>query len=159
MQQMQGRLSQHEQASAAQDQQIAAVEDWHSTERMRASDPDLFDKDTGRFKPEIGQGVMSYVGSLGIDRDTFKSLLQSNAQIPMRDHRFQQLVIDASRFRAAKAKAAEAKKAPLPEVQRPGLSNPGRRDVDAEFSRLDSKRSLTLREASKLNKLRRQRDA
>ena len=52
---------------------------------------------------------------------TFKQMLQQNAQVPMRDHRMQQLIVDASRYRAAMAKASEAKRKPMPQCGRPGL--------------------------------------
>lgn len=158
MREAQALMAQHEEMSAANDSMLAAVEDEEFTHRMKASDPDVFDS-SGRIKPEISAGVLNYVGSMGIDRDTFKSLLASNAKVPMRDHRFQQLVIDAARYRMAKSKATEAKKAPLPPVQRPGEATGGIRHTDAEFDRLEGKSSLTIKQAARLNQLRRQRNA
>jgi hypothetical protein len=160
-QQAEAVLAQHEQEAHANDLMLASIEDKQFNEKMRASDPDIFDGD--RLKPEIGKGVLSYVASMGIDRDSFKSLLTANAKVPMRDHRFQQIVIDAARFRMAQAKAKDAKRAPLPKVQRPGEPTGSRSThLDDRIAALESKgdrSGLSLREASKLNamKIRRER--
>jgi hypothetical protein len=156
----QALLAQHEQEADANDFMLASIEDRQFTDRMRASDPDIFDTATGRLKPEIGQGVLSYVASMGIDRDSFKSMLTANAKVPVRDHRFQQLVVDAARYRMAKAKAAEAKRAPVPPVQKPGVST-GERSTynDEKIAALENKgdrSGLSLKEAARL-KMRRAR--
>lgn len=44
----------------------------------------------------------------------------------LRDHRIQLIILEAAKFRDARAAAIAAAKAPLPPVQRPGVVNPGK---------------------------------
>lgn len=157
-QQAQDQIAQYQYASAADEQQIAAVNDWQFTEQLRKSDPDLLDGN--RIKPEVQRAAGEYlIEKFGLDTRAIRSMWESNQSVPMRSWQMQQMLLDASRYRAAKLKAATAKKAPMPEVQRPGERGPGIRGNDAEFERLDSMRSLNLKQAAKLNKLRRERNA
>jgi NTP pyrophosphatase (non-canonical NTP hydrolase) len=72
-----------------------------------------------------------------------------------RDHRMQGVILDAVKYRQAKAKADQAKKAPVPTVQKPGVSAPKANPAQAQISELEAKGALSLREAAKLNQLRR----
>jgi hypothetical protein len=55
-----------------------------------------------------------------------------------RDHRMQQLILQAVRFQDAKQQAINAAKKPLPPVQRPGVSQPGR-GVEAKIHDLETR--------------------
>jgi len=72
-----------------------------------------------------------------------------------RDHRMQGVILDAVKYRQAKAKADAAAKAKLPEVVKPGVAAPKANPFKDEIARLESKGGLSLKEAAKLSQLRR----
>lgn len=73
-----------------------------------------------------------------------------------RDHRMQGVILDAVKYRQAKAKADAATKKPMPEVQKPGVAAPKQNPFQAQIAELESKGGLSLKEAARLNKMRRQ---
>jgi hypothetical protein len=145
---------QQQQAAFESDLAQAAMGDAQFDQRMRANDPDIYAAD-GSYRPELKQGFINYFSRFGFDRGTVEHALKTNAKVPVRSAFFQEMAIDAVRFRMAQAKAAEAKRAPLPPVQRPG--EPGGRPAfgeAAEIERLESKGALSQKEGAKLIGLR-----
>jgi hypothetical protein len=102
---------------------------------------------------ELKAAAVEYlVDQAGFSREEIGRYWNSQA---WRDNRMQGIILDAVRYHKAKDKAAAAKKAPPVTVQKPGVSAPKTNHFQAQISDLESKGGLSLREAAKLNQLRR----
>src|SRR6185369_16307017 len=69
-----------------------------------------------------------------------------------RDHRVQQLLLDAARYRQLKKNPPKPAGKPLPPVQRPGVASASQGGAyDTQIKALEGKQSLSLKEAAKLH--------
>jgi hypothetical protein len=95
--------------------------------------------------PKIRQAAFQTLHELGFSE---QELSQSWNAGQLRDARVQALVLDAARYRQAKASAAKAAAKPIPQVQRPGTGRPRGADVQdhgGELSKGDAVRLLLAR--------------
>jgi hypothetical protein len=153
-QQAQDLIAQHEQGNQIAQAQWVSAQDYQIVRQIAHDRPDLIEN--GRLKPEVTRSIVKYAEAVGVNQNELKAWYQQPAN---RDYRVQRMLLDASLYHAAQQKAHAAKKAPLPEVVRPGTPKGGGiRHTDAEFAHLDSKSSLSIKQAARLSQLRRQRN-
>jgi hypothetical protein len=100
----------------------------------------------------LKEAAVNYLEEQGFQRGEIQRYWNSAA---WRDARMQGIILDAVRYRQAKAKASEAVKKPVPEVQKPGVSGPKSNPFQAKIAELEAKGGLSLKEAAQLNQMRR----
>jgi hypothetical protein len=115
---------QHAQARAA----------WHQYK-------DAEDSKVSQFAPELSdplkasalrQGVRTMLNDIGFGNDELNAAWDGQCGFSVRDARAQRLILDAYRWRQARAKAQAVTKAPVPPVMRPGVARPrGGGDLEA----------------------------
>lgn len=84
------------------------------------------------------EAVKSTLKDIGFTKEEIDSAWGGQSGISMRDHRVQELIADAVRWRQAQAnaKSIAAKKAPVPPVQKPGTIRPAGADNQADITAL-----------------------
>ncbi len=128
--------------------QVEASTQWN---RFAEEQDTLFSEKVPNAK-ELREAAGTYLRDAGFTPDEMNRYWNSAG---WRDHRMQVIIADAIRYRQAKAKADAAVKKPVPDVLKPGVSAPKPNPFQAQISDLESKGALSLREAAKLNQLRR----
>lgn len=83
--------------------------------------PELAKKD---FSQKTADAARSLLNDIGFSDEDLGSLWNGKASVSLRDHRVQQLIHDAVRYREAKANIAKPSPKPLPPVQKPGVAAP-----------------------------------
>ena len=111
--------------------------------------PDLSDKTKAQ---KLADAAAAVYRDVGFKDEELQALWSGQASISLRDARLSQIVIDAARWREAKASAAKAARPGLPPVQRPGVSSPRPDAASAEIQALEKKFEQTgsLRDAHAL---------
>jgi hypothetical protein len=148
---MREHYAQQEQLAQANDLAMAEAGDNQLIEHLRATEPGVLD-DNGRIKSEFPVMTVKYlVNDMGLSQSEIRHMHSTNAKISFRDGRFQKMMLDAARYRDAKAKASEAVKKAVPEVVRPGQPGGSAPFGDAaEIARLEGKGALSQREGARL---------
>jgi hypothetical protein len=147
----------HQQKVGMMQQQLQEVQHQNHNERLTrwnqfAQEQDtLFSEKVPNAK-ELRDAAGPYLSEAGFSQDEMAKYWNSAG---WRDHRMQAIIADAIRYRQARAKADLATKAPAPPVVKPGVSAPKANPFQNEIAELSAKGSLTIREAARLNQLRR----
>jgi hypothetical protein len=147
----------HQQKVGMMQQQLQEVQHQNHNERLTrwnqfAQEQDtLFSEKVPNAK-ELRDAAGPYLADAGFSPDEMAKYWNSAG---WRDHRMQAIIADAIRYRQAKTKADQAMKAPAPPVVKPGVSAPKANPFHNEIAELSAKGSLTIREAARLNQLRR----
>jgi len=102
--------------------------------------PDLSDKTKAQ---KLADAAAAVYRDVGFSDQELQALWSGQASISLRDARLSQVVIDAARWREAKANAAKAVKPGLPPVQRPGSASSRPDTASAEIQALEKKFSQT----------------
>lgn len=164
--QRQSTWTQHQQAQARQHQEKAerftswaAEQDKLATERV----PELADPEKGQ---KVRQEAASYLKEVtGWDDDRLGRMWMGQEPFSIRDASFQQILRDASRWKAAQTAAKAAAAKPLPPVQRPGIAQSKGDAQQAQIKTLETRleRASSTREqlaiAAQLRTARRQAGA
>lgn len=117
--------------------------------------PEINDPEKG---PKLRSSAVTALRDTGFTEQELAALWEGRSAITLRDHRLQQLILDAVKYRDAKASAAKPQPAkPVPPVQRPGAAAPRTGALDAELKTLDQKLEQTgsLKDAAALLSARR----
>jgi hypothetical protein len=152
------RYQTHQQKVGMLQQQLAEVQHANAQEQFSrwnqfAEQQDTLFSEKYPDAKELKAAAVEYLtDQAGFSREEIGRYWNSQA---WRDNRMQGIILDAVRYHKAKDKAAAAKKAPPVTVQKPGVSAPKTNHFQAQISDLESKGGLSLREAAKLNQLRR----
>lgn len=96
--------------------------------------PELTDKTKAQ---RFADAAASVYRNVGFDDAELADLWSGKKSISLRDARLSQIVIDAARWREAKANAAKVTKTPPPPVQRPGTASAAITAADAEIQALE----------------------
>ena len=100
--------------------------------------PELADKERSS---KVGDAALSVLEDVGFSKTDLAKAWNGEMGISVRDHRIQQLIYDAVRYREAKAKIAQPQAKPVPPVQKPGVSQ---QKGDTNLAKIDSlKKRLT----------------
>ena len=81
--------------------------------------PELADKETA---VKLRDKAVSVLNDVGFSNQELAELAAGKSSLAVHDHRLQLLILDAVKFREAKANAAKAPPKPVPPVQRPGAA-------------------------------------
>lgn len=100
--------------------------------------------------PKVQAQIRDYLKSNGLTDQELNALWNGQAGFNLRDHRAQLIIRDAARYRASQEAAKQVAAKPLPPVQRPGVSTGKSAPYAAEIQALESKSSLSLKEAQQL---------
>lgn len=147
------RAQQQTQQTLQQEQEHfnAQYSSWAKTQdkAFEARHPELKDPVAGR---KLGELAAQELKSIGLSSDEITALYQGKASIALRDHRAQELVLDAVRWRSLQRTAHEKRAAPAPRVMKPGLSKPAPSAADSELSDLKAaaKQAPTVRNMARL---------
>jgi len=116
--------------------------------------PDLSDTTKAQ---KLADAAAAVYRDVGFSEDELRALWSGQASVSLRDARLSQIVIDAARWREAKANAARAVKPGLPPVQRPGAaaSRPSAGEVDIQALEKKLEQSGSIRDAVALREARR----
>jgi hypothetical protein len=108
---------------AAQQQQ-AQFETWAKEQDRSFADrhPELKDR---AAQEQARNLVMRQTTAAGVSIEELSALWNGDATLSLRDHRVQDMLLDAARYREGKAAASKIQSAALPPVQRPGTRNGG----------------------------------
>ena len=150
-------------ANAAQERQQAAFKqqwsDYAAKQDQLLNDraPELADKSKAEKIAKAAQDVLKDVG---FTTEELAQAWNGEASLSLRDHRTQLLILDAVKYREAKANVKPAAK-PVPPVQRPGVSRAPTSADDAEIQALQKRfeRSGNPRDAAALLSARRRASA
>ena len=102
--------------------------------------PELSDKAKSQ---KIGDAAAATLRDVGFDDKELADLWSGKGSVSLRDARLGQLIIEASRYREAKASTAKTAKPNVPPVQRPGSSKPPARSADQEIQALEKRFNST----------------
>ncbi len=91
-------------------------------EKLSEKIPEMADPEKARALE--AKAVKFLTSDIGITPDELGQFAREDKHFSVHDHRFQELVHDAMRYREAKSSAAKPAPKPLPPVQRPGVSQP-----------------------------------
>jgi hypothetical protein len=147
----------HQQKVGMLQQQLRDVQQQNFNEQLQTW-AQFADEQDNRFSQkypnakEVREAAVNYLTDAGFSHDEIGRYWNSAA---WRDSRMQGVILDAVRYQRAKVKADAAVKKGVPEVQKPGVSGPKANPFQAQIAELEAKGSLSLREATKLNQLRR----
>jgi len=153
-------------AAVAQEVQAAQnrqVQEYHAQWNNYATRQDqlLLDKvpdlsDTTKAQ-KLADAAAAVYRDVGFSEDELRALWSGQASVSLRDARLSQIVIDAARWREAKANAARAVKPGLPPVQRPGAaaSRPSAGEVDIQALEKKLEQSGSIKDAVALREARR----
>lgn len=128
---------QRSQQFKAQWAEFAAKEDAKFLERS----PEMADKDKAT---KIADASVSMLRDVGFTDTDLSKLWNGEASVSLRDHRVQEIIRDAARYRQAQVagpKKVAAK--PVPPVQRPGTARPKGADDDQLIKDLEKKLERT----------------
>jgi len=116
--------------------------------------PDLSDNTKAQ---KLADAAAAVYRDVGFSEDELRALWSGQASVSLRDARLSQIVIDAARWREAKANAARAVKPGLPPVQRPGAaaSRPSAGEVDIQALEKKLEQSGSIKDAVALREARR----
>jgi len=81
--------------------------------------PEIADPEKG---PKLRDAAVSVLRDLGFSNDELTKAWNGQEKLSLRDHRFQQILVDAVKYREAKTKAKTQPKPVPPVAQRPGVS-------------------------------------
>lgn len=152
---LQQRAQQIQQLQQQQDQEYQAqLSKWHTEQ-----DEKFNERNPGLDK-SITEKAVAYLKTREFSDDDLKRLWNGQVNPSMRDYRWQEVILDATRYREAKAAVPKAAARPVPKVQKPG--SPAQRAPDADaheralFNRLDETKGLnSLRTAAQIIQQRR----
>lgn len=107
---------------------------------------------------QITEGAINVLHDVGFTAEELGKLWNGEASISLRDHRVQLLIRDAVKLKEAQKSAFKPAAKTVPPVQKPGnaVKSPNRA-LEAQIAALDSKPSLTPKEATQLLTLKAQR--
>jgi len=88
---------------------------------------------------ELGDNAVKVLVDLGFDEPELQKLWNGQASLSARDHRFQQLVLDAVKYRSSQVKAKTAAAKSVPPVQKPGVAQARASAADAQLQALKNK--------------------
>ncbi len=152
------KLAAYQQQVEYAQQQRAA--EWQQQWTHYASEQDrLFAEKIPEFADDAKREKLQKLAVETLERDYgFSAQEMAHAwNGPFRDHRVQQLLLDAARYRQLQKNPPKPAAKPLPPVQRPGVAAPVGKGAhqDAEMSALEKKSTLSLKEAARLTRLQR----
>jgi hypothetical protein len=151
------QLEQAEQAQAEDERGWITAQDHQLINTLAVEQPELIEN--GRLKPEVTQAIVAYSDAVGVTRDELVTWYSNPAN---RDSRVQRMLLDAAMYHKAKTKVKDAVRAPMPPVVKPGEPGGGKQSPNAgKIAELESiarqAGGLTIRQAAKLNQLKRDR--
>ncbi len=91
----------------------------------------------------LGNSAIETLKSLDFSDQELAKLWSGQANISLRDHRVQRLILDGVKYRDAQANKAALAKKPLPPVQRPGVAQPRGAAAQAQVQALINKAEQT----------------
>ncbi len=114
-----------------------AYTNWAKTEdkAFEARHPELKDPKIAR---QMGELAIQELKAIGLSEDELRDLYSGKVSIALRDHRAQEIILDAIRYRQAVARNARPSPKTIPHVQRPGVSRPAPSRADTEFSEIEA---------------------
>lgn len=131
-----------------QQEQVQRAHQFYETETKRFNElaPEFADPKRGA---ELREEAVTTLVEIGFPRELIAQAWQTGDSIPVHDHRFQLLVRDATRYRAAQKNVTKAKTVaaatpkPAPQVQRPGPATSPKDAVSEHVRNLDSRLTRT----------------
>jgi hypothetical protein len=140
-------------AQVQERQQVEWQQNWdtHAQEQDRLfaeKVPEIADPEKGPKLQELA------VNTLQNDYGFTPEEMQVAWNGAFRDHRVQEMILDAARYRQLKKNPPKPSPKPVPPVQKPGSSSAAKSTTrDAAIKELKSKDSLSLKEAARLSSL------
>lgn len=131
-----------------QEEQVQQARAFYEAETRRFNElaPEFADPKRGA---ELRQEAVTTLQELGFAPEEIGQAWNTGGAIPVHDHRFQLLVRDATRYRAAQKNVTKAKTVaaatpkPAPQVQRPGPATSPKDAVSEHVRNLDSRLTRT----------------
>ena len=88
---------------------------------------------------KLQEGAVALLKDVGFTEQELGNLWTGRANMTLRDHRLQLLILDGVKYREAQQKAKQAVAKPVPPVQRPGVSQPRGAAQDAAIQALSKR--------------------
>lgn len=88
---------------------------------------------------KLSDAALETLRDLGFSDDELGKLWTGQADVPLRDHRIQRLIINSVKYEQAQKAKAVAVAKPVPQVQKPGVAQPKGSVADANVQALNSK--------------------
>lgn len=131
--------------SSQQRQEAESKQKWHDFAAKEDSlfaekVPEIADPEKG---PKLRDAAIGVLRDLGFSTDELTKAWNGQEKLSLRDHRFQQLLVDAVKYRDAKAKAKTPPKPVPPVQQRPGVSRGPNLEAEAQIKALEQKLDKT----------------
>ena len=124
--------------------------------------PELTNKERAQ---KVSDRAVEVLKDLGFSDDDLRKAYNGEEALSIRDHRLQLLILDAVKYREAKASVSKPAAKPLPPVQRPGTAQSAQTGIDAQIRQLEKQIATTsgtnaqVRLGVKLMQLRREQAA